>query len=189
MLTRRQVEFEKLVAGFLLHAAGRRHGTVALRGILEARDPGASEPPMSEIERLLRRVLDYPELPEFLFEVTPPWWPPGSVRVDAYSPDCRLIIEVDGRRWHTRERDFVNDRRRDNLAVANDHVVLRFTYDDLKPPFVHVRRTILRTAQTRGWLRPSGEQPSSAYAGRPRLPAYARDGGGGRRVRRSAGLT
>lgn len=154
VLTRRQVDFDDLVNGFLRHAAGRRHGTVALREILDARHPEAPQPPITELERLLRKTLEYPGLPPFEFEVTPPWWPDGAARVDACSAPCRMVIEADGRRWHTRERDFVKDRRRDNLAVENGYVVLRFTFDDLSRSVDQARSTVLRTALARGWSIP-----------------------------------
>lgn len=65
-----------------------------------------------------------------------------------------MVIEADGRRWHTRERDFVKDRRRDNLAVENGYVVLRFTFDDLSRSVDQARSTVLRTALARGWSIP-----------------------------------
>jgi very-short-patch-repair endonuclease len=39
-----------------------------------------------------------------------------------------MIVEADGRRWHTRQADFERDRRRDNAALALGLVVVRFTY-------------------------------------------------------------
>ena len=75
--------------------------------------------------------LAVPGMPEFGYEFELPWWPAGQGRVDAYSAEHRLIVEADGRGWHTRERDFVKDRRRDNLATANGHATLRFTCVDL----------------------------------------------------------
>jgi very-short-patch-repair endonuclease len=42
-----------------------------------------------------------------------------------------LIVEADGRAWHTREQEFVADRQRDNTAAATGHTTLRFTWIDL----------------------------------------------------------
>jgi len=52
--------------------------------------------------------------------------------VDSYIPDWRMIVEADGRRWHTRKADFERDRLRDNAAAAAGMVVIRFTYQMLK---------------------------------------------------------
>ncbi len=52
-------------------------------------------------------------------------------RLDVLVPSWRLIVEADGRRWHTRRADFENDRRRDHIALANGHRTVRFTYDQL----------------------------------------------------------
>jgi very-short-patch-repair endonuclease len=135
---------------FLAFAADRRRGTVPMRRILLARGVGYT-PPTSELERRLRSVLDVATLPPFDYEVGMPWWPAGTGRVDAYSQVCRLIVEADGRAWHTRERHFVTDRRRDNLAAANGHAVLRFTWDDLVGDVSGTRALVRDTARSRGW--------------------------------------
>ncbi len=58
----------------------------------------------------------------------PHWYEPGEARVDALVPAWNLIVEGDGRRWHTRVADFESDRWRDNLAQAHGYDVLRFTW-------------------------------------------------------------
>lgn len=45
--------------------------------------------------------------------------------------DGWLIIELDGRRWHTTQDVFMRDRRRDGAATAQGYTVLRFTYADV----------------------------------------------------------
>ena len=47
---------------------------------------------------------------------------------DALLPDHRLIIEADGRRWHTRMNDFDRDQRRTNEATARGWGTLHFTW-------------------------------------------------------------
>jgi hypothetical protein len=138
---------------FVTFAAGRRKGSADMRRILVARGEGYV-PPTSELERLLRAMLDTPVLPPFDHEVPMPWWPDGGGRVDAYNAPCRLIVEGDGRAWHTRERDFVHDRRRDNLATANGHAVLRFTWSDLVERSEESRKLVRTTAAARGWPTP-----------------------------------
>ena len=53
------------------------------------------------------------------------------MRVDAYLPTWELVVEADGRRWHTRASDFEKDRARDNRLQAAGYKVCRFTYRDL----------------------------------------------------------
>lgn len=43
----------------------------------------------------------------------------------------RLVVEADGRRWHTRVADFERDRARDVEALRHGHVVARFTWSQL----------------------------------------------------------
>jgi very-short-patch-repair endonuclease len=52
--------------------------------------------------------------------------------VDVYVPSARLVVEADGRNWHTRWEDFESDRRRDNALAARGIQVLRFAYGMLK---------------------------------------------------------
>jgi very-short-patch-repair endonuclease len=56
------------------------------------------------------------------------WRSGAEHRVDFVCVERRLIIEVDGRRWHTRVQDFDNDLWRTNEAVAHGYRVLRFTW-------------------------------------------------------------
>lgn len=130
VLARRLVTVDELQDRFAFAAPGRRRGFPALRRILGDKG-GGFVPPTSELERRLRRFLVAPDLPRFEYEFGLPWWPPGQGRVDAYAPSCSLIVEADGRDWHTRERSMVADRRRDNIATANGHGTLRFTWVDL----------------------------------------------------------
>ena len=60
-----------------------------------------------------------------------PWRESAEFRVDAFIPPWKLIVEADGRHWHTRVRDFEIDRGRDNLAVAHGLGVMRFTHSAL----------------------------------------------------------
>jgi very-short-patch-repair endonuclease len=130
VVVRRLVSLEELQDRFATWAPRRRPGVARLRRILDSKG-GGDVPPTSELERVLRRFLETEGLPVFQYEHGLPWWPRGQGRVDAYCPDCTLIVEADGRDWHTRERNLVNDRRRDNLATANGHGTLRFTWIDL----------------------------------------------------------
>jgi very-short-patch-repair endonuclease len=129
VLVARLATIEDLQNRFVDCVPRRAPGRGRLRELLESRGESGFVPATTQLERRLRLMLPSGE---FVFEASPPWWPNGEGRVDAFCAPCRLIVEADGRRWHTREADFVRDRRRDNLAVAHGHAVLRFTYVDLR---------------------------------------------------------
>ena len=48
-----------------------------------------------------------------------------------WSAAWALVIEADGRAWHTRVEDFERDRRRDAEAAAAGYLTLRFTHHQL----------------------------------------------------------
>jgi hypothetical protein len=54
----------------------------------------------------------------------------GPVRglVDAAYPDARIVIEADGRTYHTRVADMRRDRERDAQVVKAGWVTMRFIY-------------------------------------------------------------
>lgn len=87
--------------------------------------------PTTELERILLSLLRRGGLPNPELQVPLPWYQPAFGICDGYYREARLIIEADGRRWHTLLADFESDRKRDNEAMRNGHRVLRFTYDTL----------------------------------------------------------
>lgn len=113
----------------VLHRRRGRPGSAALGTILDERGPGYV-PPASELEALLFAVLRAGGLPDPVRQHPLPSLH-HSGRVDAAYPLARLIIEVDGRRWHTRVGDFERDRRRDIEAGLLGWRVVRFTWGDL----------------------------------------------------------
>ena len=94
--------------------------------------------PTSVLELLLCEVLADPRIPEWVPQAPLPWRPTSLERVDVLIPSWRLIVEADGRRWHTRRADFERDRRRDQDALEHDHCTVRFTHHQLafEPAFV-----------------------------------------------------
>ena len=42
-----------------------------------------------------------------------------------------LIVEADGRRWHTRTADFARDRRRDRQAATRGWLTVRISWEEL----------------------------------------------------------
>lgn len=98
---------------------------------------------------MLYRLLDDRTLPSYSRQ-TPIRYPGVEATVDAYIDAWRLIVEGDGRRWHTRRADHDRDRRRDNEATAHGLAVLRFTYEMLRDHPKECLDTLMRTGQVRG---------------------------------------
>jgi hypothetical protein len=82
----------------------------------------------SELELFVLRCLIRWGFPEPAPQYSLPWRTPRRGRVDFAFPELRLIIEVDGRKWHTTMEAFEEDRLRDNLAQLAGWRVIRITY-------------------------------------------------------------
>lgn len=123
--------------------AGRRTpGTPLLRRLISSHRPGAPSAQSSYLERLLEVILHDPRMPEFTREHEFSLDGVPS-RVDVLVPSARLVIEADGRNWHTRWEDFETDRRRDNALATRGIQVLRFTYEMLtKSPAKCLEQTL-----------------------------------------------
>jgi very-short-patch-repair endonuclease len=52
--------------------------------------------------------------------------------VDALFAAERLVVELDGRRFHATARNFQTDRRRDSVLAARDFQTLRYTWRRLR---------------------------------------------------------
>ncbi len=125
-----------------LRRPGKR-GMGALTLVLRSLGPGPVRK-ASELERRLRRVLENHGLPQPVREYDLPWDRSTPGRVDFAYPERRIIVEADSRRWHTRERDFEVDRRRDREAQLAGWDVYRFTWRDLEDDPEDVARTVRR---------------------------------------------
>jgi hypothetical protein len=101
-----------------------------LRALLERYGDGFV-PLTSELERVMRDVFEQTDVPDILWQQPFPWRPNDPERVDGLIPEWHVILEGDGRAWHTRAADFERDRRRDAEALANGHLPLRFTWHQL----------------------------------------------------------
>lgn len=129
----------------------RQPGLKPLRRIIAARADDAYQPPTTELERLLYRLLDRPEIPAYTRQL-PIAYPRMDATVDAYIGLWRTIAEADGRRWHTRKADFERDRERDNAAAAAGIQVVRFTYRMLRYEPEECLKTLIQVGQ---WRRPA----------------------------------
>lgn len=146
VLARRTCTVEEIAS--VVDQSKKVPGIGKLRRLVAHRSPDAYQPPVSELERLLYRLLDHPLLPEYSRQM-PMRYVQASATVDAYIGSWRLIVEGDGRRWHTRRADHDRDRRRDNEATAHGHAVLRFTYEMLRDRPDECLDILLRTGAVR----------------------------------------
>ncbi len=69
-------------------------------------------------------------------------WLTPKIRVDFLLGD-RLVIEVDGKEFHSRESDFESDRRRDAELSALGYRVLRFSYRQMMREWPSVEAAVL----------------------------------------------
>lgn len=146
LLARQSCTVEELARVVAANDGAR--GIGRLRLIVEYRLPDVYQPPSSELERLMYPILDDPRLPPYIRQV-PMRYEKVDATVDAYIDQWRLIVEGDGRRWHTRKADMERDRIRDNEAVAHGIAVLRFTYEMLRDHPERVIDTLLRAGRRR----------------------------------------
>ncbi len=87
--------------------------------------------PASKLEKLGVELFSTPGIPKFVLHFKPPWHTGISGIVDMAWPDLKVIVELDGRRWHSVTLATVKDRARDRLANKNGWFVLRFGWEEL----------------------------------------------------------
>lgn len=112
--------------GACLRSVARRGkpGVRVLTGLLDEHRPG--EPVAeSELERDWFRLVARSPLPRPVRQHPLPRTDGVRGLVDSAWPPVKLIVEVDGRRWHQRIKDMKKDRDRDLQAAAAGWQVLR----------------------------------------------------------------
>ena len=87
--------------------------------------------PASVLEREGRRVFSADGTEGFDMHFVPPWSDGVTGVVDFAWPDERVIVELDGRRWHMTTKAMQADRRRDRQAASHQWVVLRFGWQEV----------------------------------------------------------
>ncbi len=99
--------------------AHRRAGAARLRRLLD----GAPTITRSHAEQRFRELMRDAELPSPILNAQV-----GGYEVDAYWPDRRLAVEIDGFRFHGTRGAFERDRRRDAALQTTGIRVLRVTW-------------------------------------------------------------
>jgi hypothetical protein len=148
----RTVDPDALTAAYeVWRCRGRRRCTWIARLL----DAHLGEPPVaSELERAFRKLVRVGGIDQPDGQVRFGWLPPAPGTVDFAYPNERLIIEVDGRSWHTRDADFERDRRRDVEATLHGWRVLRFTCRQVRHEPEYVLDAIRRARRLPPTIRP-----------------------------------
>jgi very-short-patch-repair endonuclease len=127
-----------------LGSRGRR-GAKVLRDLLAERDDGCAIP-LNVLERKFLKVLRMAGLDEPEKQVSMPAEGGGHWRLDFVYRQHKVLIEVDGGRWHSGKQQATEDRRRDNAMNVRGWTVLRFTWEDVvhRPRYVveNVKRAL-----------------------------------------------
>ncbi len=152
-LLERMTSVGRLEAEIARAARGHQARIGLLRDLVADRGDGYV-PPESELEAELYAALESPLLPDHIRQASLPWWSPAPLRVDALIPAWRVIVEIDGRRWHTRVRDFERDRARDHLAQRHGYEVVRFTFRQVRGSDRYVVELLLEIGAHRRALVP-----------------------------------
>jgi hypothetical protein len=147
LLLGKKVDLRLLNAAFGRLAPSCR-GMKGLRAVLHDHAPGAPVPE-SKLERVFIEFAEKYKLPPLARQVNIPGRNPWPGRVDFFWPDVRLIIELDGRRWHARFQDFDRDHKRDLHFLAMGYPTARITWTMLTedPDNVAEDLRAARTAQ------------------------------------------
>lgn len=126
LLLTKKTDLRALNAAFGRLAPGCR-GMRGLRAVLSDHAPG--DPiPESQLERKFIEFAEAYHLPPLTRQVNLPGRDQRPGRVDFMWRDVRLIIELDGRRWHARFADFDRDHKRDLHFLGLGYPTARITW-------------------------------------------------------------
>ena len=143
LLVRRVTTLHRVQQTFLELAQPSWPGLKAMQKTLAPR-AGEYVPPRSELERMLDAIIATIPGPPPAHEVQIGDLGELPHQVDRLYVAERVIIEVDGRAWHTRIADFERDRARDRHAQLLGYRVLRYAYEDIRDDPERVRAEIMR---------------------------------------------
>ncbi len=85
----------------------------------------------SELEARVWALLATQGITGFGRQVRPPWFDGRRGIVDFAHGEAKVVLEADGRRWHQRDQEMTDDRRRDRLAAAHGWVAIRVTWAEV----------------------------------------------------------
>jgi very-short-patch-repair endonuclease len=138
-----------------------KRGVRKLGGVLDERSDGYV-PPQSELERALFVALAAGGMPPPQRQFPLPGRPALRGLVDAAYPEAKVLIEADGRRWHSRISDMKRDRERDNEAQRAGWIPLRFMYEQIVDTPQEVVATVADVLTGRGMpVHPVSSHPAA----------------------------
>ena len=85
----------------------------------------------SVLEVAVADLLEAGGISGFVPQYRPPWYDGRRGIVDFAHPELRIIVEADGRRWHRRDQEMAEDRRRDRVAASHGWLTLRVTWAEV----------------------------------------------------------
>jgi len=135
-LVRDQITLQRLDAaelGAVMGSLRRRGkpGVAKLSRVLDDLAPGEGLP-RSELERLLDHVIRLSGLPTPVAEYPLPGRGVATGFVDRCWPEARMIVEADGRKWHTRRNQMELDATRSIEAQAAGFETTRLLWEHLE---------------------------------------------------------
>ena len=127
----RLVSYEEI--GLCLASVARRGkpGVRSLTIVLDRLGPGTT-PTTSKLERMMLDLLRGSDLPVPVGQYPFPGRQFVAGCVDFAYPAAKLVLETDGRRWHSRIKELTRDRERDLEAARHGWQTLRFLYEHVK---------------------------------------------------------
>ncbi len=136
--------------GTCLRSVARRGkpGVQLLARLLDERGPGEA-PPASVLERDFFVLVARSPLPDPKRQYPLPRTDGVPGLVDAAWPGVKLIVEVDGRRWHQRLADIKRDRDRDLHAAAQGWQVVRLLHEHIVRAPEETLRQLLEVYEVR----------------------------------------
>jgi hypothetical protein len=144
-----RLDIDELAATHDRYARGGRPTTVVVRELI-AQLSGRADVDRSALEKAYLELVEGTEIAEPSEQVPLPGWLESPAHADFAYPSARVIVEVDGRRWHGDAHRFETDRRRDNAVQIAGWIVLRFTWEQVvhRPEYVlsTIRAAIRRAA-------------------------------------------
>ena len=126
----KRAEYARIAACLREVARPGKPGVGKLAKVLDERRDG-HVPPQSRLEEALFAALVAGGLPAPRRQFRLPGRGTIEGLVDAAYPDARVIVEADGRRWHSRIRDLKRDHQRDTEAARAGWQTLRFVYEQI----------------------------------------------------------
>lgn len=136
--------------GACLRSVARRGkpGVRNLAAVLDDRGPGKAVP-TSQLERSFLALVRPSALPEPTTQYPIPRTDGVRNLADTAWPAVKLIVEVDGRRWHQRLADMKRDRDRDLQAAAAGWLVVRLLHEHVVGAPEETIRELLAIYETR----------------------------------------